>query len=225
MDERPQPNPADTWKTRVARFMTVVLCATLCSAVVGAVGVKSGGNRRAADAETTPAPAEPFVPVEMVAVDLRGPVKPARTAAVPPVAAISATSELLRPAAAEATDSPLKSKPAVVLPAVRVSPFRVMRMEVTAYCHCMKCCGPAAQGITASGKPVSYNGGLFVAADTSVLPFGTKLVIPGYANNKPVEVIDRGGAIKGHKLDVYFPTHQEARQWGRKKIDILVIEE
>src|SRR5688500_12547387 len=31
---------------------------------------------------------------------------------------------------------------------------RVMRMEVTAYCPCTKCCGPKAQGITASGKHV-----------------------------------------------------------------------
>src|SRR4051812_7882571 len=33
------------------------------------------------------------------------------------------------------------------------------RMEVTAYCPCSICCGDAAQGITASGKLVSHNGG------------------------------------------------------------------
>jgi 3D (Asp-Asp-Asp) domain-containing protein len=102
---------------------------------------------------------------------------------------------------------------------------RVMMMEVTAYCPCTRCCGPKAQGITASGKPVSFNGGRFVAADTRLLKFHTKLVIPGYANDQPVPVIDRGGAIKGHKLDVYFPSHQTARQWGRRKIAVTVIEE
>jgi 3D (Asp-Asp-Asp) domain-containing protein len=89
------------------------------------------------------------------------------------------------------------------------------RMLVTAYCPCTECCGPNAQGITASGRPVSANGAKFVAADPA-LPFGTMLVIPGYNNSRPVEVLDRGGAIRGDRLDVYFPTHEEARRWGRQ---------
>lgn len=101
--------------------------------------------------------------------------------------------------------------------------LRIIRMEVTAYCPCPKCCGENAQGITASGHDVSYNNSHFVAADTEVLPFGTKLVIPGYTG-APVEVIDRGGAIKGNKLDVFFPTHEEALQWGRQFLDVTVVE-
>ena len=111
-------------------------------------------------------------------------------------------------------------RPAVVLPRTRQ-----IQMEVTAYCACRKCCGPRAQGITASGKRVSFNGGRFVAADPKVLKFNTKLVIPGYANGQPVQVIDKGGAIKGNKLDVFFASHQEARQWGRQKLVVTVIEE
>src|SRR5689334_19583680 len=98
-----------------------------------------------------------------------------------------------------------KSKSATV-DETRKSP-RVISMEVTAYCRCAKCCGKHAHGLTASGKPVSYNNGIFVAADTSVLPFGTKLLVPGYNRGESVEVIDRGGAIKGNHLDVFFPTH------------------
>ena len=101
---------------------------------------------------------------------------------------------------------------------------RVVRMEVTAYCPCTKCCGPKAQGITASGKHVSHNNGKFVAADTTVLGFGTQLVVPGYASDQKVEVIDRGGAIKGNKLDLYFPTHAEALVWGRQHVDVVVYE-
>jgi 3D (Asp-Asp-Asp) domain-containing protein len=101
---------------------------------------------------------------------------------------------------------------------------RVRLMEITAYCPCSKCCGPNAQGITASGKHVSYNHGKFVAADTSILPFGTRLLIPGYAA-EPVEVIDRGGAIKGNKLDVFFPTHEQALKWGRQKmVPVIIVE-
>ncbi|MGF1633302.1 MAG: 3D domain-containing protein [Phycisphaerae bacterium] len=101
--------------------------------------------------------------------------------------------------------------------------FDVVMFEVTAYCPCTRCCGPQAQGITASGRDVSYNEGRFVAADTSLLPFGTKLVIPGYAGEVPVEVIDRGGAIKGHKLDVYFDDHDVALQWGRQWVAVKVL--
>jgi len=98
---------------------------------------------------------------------------------------------------------------------------RVMMMEVTAYCPCKECCGKNARGITASGLRVSHNNGLFVAAD-SALPFHTRLVIPGYASDKPVPVIDRGGAIKGSRLDVFFPTHEEALKWGRRMITVTV---
>ncbi len=101
---------------------------------------------------------------------------------------------------------------------------RVVWMEVTAYCPCTRCCGPQARGVTASGKPVSYNQGAFVAADTRLLPFGTRLNIPGYSGNATVEVIDRGGAIKGNKLDVYYPTHQQAREWGRQWLPVTISE-
>ena len=113
------------------------------------------------------------------------------------------------------------AKPQAAVPHV-ASSKRIITMEVTAYCPCTKCCGPEAQGITASGKPVSYNGGAFVAADTRKLPFGTKLTIPGYGAGRAVEVIDRGGAIKGERLDVFFPTHAEALRWGRQKIAVTV---
>ncbi len=99
---------------------------------------------------------------------------------------------------------------------------RVVWMEVTAYCPCTKCCGPEAKGITASGMPVSYNDGKFVAADTKLLPFGTRLQVPGY-HDVPVEVMDRGGAIRGYKLDVYFASHEEALEWGRRWVQVKVL--
>ena len=95
-------------------------------------------------------------------------------------------------------------------------------MEVTAYCACTHCCGKNAKGITASGKPVSYNGGKFVAADLSVLNFGTQLRIPGYAD-APVEVVDTGSAIVGNRLDVFFDSHEEALQWGRQTLPVKVV--
>lgn len=99
---------------------------------------------------------------------------------------------------------------------------RIVWLEVTGYCPCPKCCGPEAAGITASGKPVNYNNGIFVAADPELFSFGSKLRVPGYHDGQVVEVIDRGGAIKGAKVDVYFPTHEQAEAWGRQWIPVTV---
>ena len=100
----------------------------------------------------------------------------------------------------------------------------VRTMRVTAYCPCSQCCGAWADGVTASGAPVTSNGGRFVAADRS-LPFGTMVSIPGYAGGKAVPVLDRGGAIKGDRLDVFFPTHAEALQWGVRYLRVTIKEQ
>ena len=99
---------------------------------------------------------------------------------------------------------------------------RIAWMEVTGYCPCAKCCGPDAAGITASGKPVSYNGGAFAAADADELPFGAVLRIPGYHDGARIEVIDRGSAIRHAKVDVFFPTHEQAEIWGRQWVAVIV---
>lgn len=98
----------------------------------------------------------------------------------------------------------------------------VVKMLVTAYCPCRKCCGQFADGKTASGKRITHNDSRFVAADTSILPFGTKLSIPGYYNGQIVPVEDRGGRIKGRRLDVFFLSHQRAKQWGSRWVDVTV---
>jgi 3D (Asp-Asp-Asp) domain-containing protein len=106
-----------------------------------------------------------------------------------------------------------------------VSHKKVVSLLVTAYCACPKCCGSNARGLTASGRSISYNGGLFVAADTKLFKFGTQLQIPGYASGQPVEVIDRGGAIKGYHVDVFFSSHEKAKSWGKRNIEVTVLDE
>jgi 3D (Asp-Asp-Asp) domain-containing protein len=98
--------------------------------------------------------------------------------------------------------------------------WRVIRMRVTAYCPCSKCCGEYSDGITACNHHIQ-NGDRFVAADKRY-PFGTEMIIPGYNASNPVEVKDRGGAIKNDKLDVFFNTHDEALAWGVQYLDVLV---
>ncbi len=92
--------------------------------------------------------------------------------------------------------------------------------EVTAYCPCEICCGEWADGITASGSKAE---GFFVAAPPS-LPFSTLVQIPGYNQGYPIPVLDRGGAIKRNRIDVFFSSHQEALNWGRQYLEVRVLE-
>jgi len=94
--------------------------------------------------------------------------------------------------------------------------------RVTAYCPCKECCGKFADGITASGHKIQA-GDRFVAANASI-PFGRMVVVPGYNNGKPVPVLDRGGAIKGDKIDVFFGSHAEALEWGVKCLEVKFLE-
>lgn len=99
-----------------------------------------------------------------------------------------------------------------------------LEMVVTAYSPDERSCGKSADGITASGYSVWTNGMYMVAADTRILKFGSLVSIPGYHLDKPVPVLDRGGAIKGHRLDLLFPTHEQARAWGKKTLTVTVWE-
>jgi len=100
------------------------------------------------------------------------------------------------------------------------SQWKTIQMRVTAYCPCSHCCGEWADGMTANGHVIEP-GDCFAAADRR-FAFGTEMVIEGYNGGKTIEVLDRGGAIKGDKLDVFFHTHQEALEWGVRYIDVKV---
>lgn len=98
-------------------------------------------------------------------------------------------------------------------------------MNVSAYCPDVCCCGMFADGYTASGAPAE---GYFVAAPPEY-PFGTEMVVPGYNQGQPVKVLDRGGVIKGNKLDVFFEDkdgvsgHQRAINFGRQYLKVKII--
>lgn len=83
----------------------------------------------------------------------------------------------------------------------------------TGYCPCAACCGKT-NGITASGTVARTNH--TIAADTGVLPFGTQVVI----NGKVYTVEDRGGAIRGNRIDIYFGSHQEALNYGKQTVRV-----
>lgn len=103
-------------------------------------------------------------------------------------------------------------------------PARVIWMTVTAYSPDERSCGDSADGLTATLHSVTTNGHRLVAADPKVLPYGSMLTVPGYGRESIVPVLDCGGAIKGRRLDVLFPTHEQARAWGVRRLPITVWE-
>jgi 3D (Asp-Asp-Asp) domain-containing protein len=103
-------------------------------------------------------------------------------------------------------------------------PARTIWMTVTGYSPDERSCGDSADGLTATMHSVTTNAMKMVAADTSVLPYGSMVSVPGYDTESIVPVLDCGGAIKGDKLDLLFPTHEEALKWGRQRVLVTVWE-
>ena len=87
---------------------------------------------------------------------------------------------------------------------------------LTGYCPCAICCGKT-NGITACGTLATANH--TIAADGRY-SFGTKMIINGVVYT----VEDRGGAIQGNRIDVFFPTHQDALNFGRQTADVYILD-
>ena len=85
---------------------------------------------------------------------------------------------------------------------------------LTGYCPCVICCGKT-NGITASGRPATANH--TIAADKRYA-FGTQMII----NGKVYTVDDRGGAITGNHIDIFFNTHAEALAFGKRTADVYL---
>ncbi len=89
-------------------------------------------------------------------------------------------------------------------------PLYSLTVDVTHYCACTRCCGPNAQGITASGKRVTEG----MVAMSSHYPFGTQIMI----NDVMYTVEDRGGSgIENDisRVDIYVSDHNYALRLGR----------
>lgn len=93
-----------------------------------------------------------------------------------------------------------------------------MIVTATAYtAYCEGCSGKTAYGLDLRANPDMK----VIAVDPKVIPLGTKVWVEGYG----VAIAgDTGGAIKGNKIDVFIPSHDDAMDWGVKKVKIKVLE-
>nr|WP_110928838.1 3D domain-containing protein [Bacillus massiliglaciei] len=81
--------------------------------------------------------------------------------------------------------------------------------------------GHPSYGITYSGVKVKRDLYSTVAADLNVFPVGTVLFIPGYGYGV---VADKGSAIKGNHLDLYYQTVDDVyNDWGKKTLDVYIV--
>ncbi|GAB4462253.1 MAG: hypothetical protein OHK0029_28780 [Armatimonadaceae bacterium] len=91
---------------------------------------------------------------------------------------------------------------------------RMLELEATAY-------GPGGNGkwgmTTAMGIRPRYG---IVAVDPRLIPLGTRLYVEGYGE---ALAADTGGAIKGKRIDLFYPTDRQARAYGRKKVRVIIL--
>jgi 3D (Asp-Asp-Asp) domain-containing protein len=83
--------------------------------------------------------------------------------------------------------------------------------EATAY---------ALKGVTRNGVYVRRG---VIAADPRILPLGSIVQVTSDQYSGVYRVQDTGGLIKGEIIDLWVPTSREARQFGRRKVQVQVL--
>ena len=90
-------------------------------------------------------------------------------------------------------------------------------VSATAYtAGCNGCTGVTATGINLKSNPDLK----VIAVDPSVIPLGSKVWVEGYGY---AVAGDTGGAIKGKKIDLHFPTKSAAYKFGNRQVKMKVI--
>lgn len=86
---------------------------------------------------------------------------------------------------------------------------QTMNVEATGYTH--------TGNRTATGT-VPKRG--TIAVDPDVIPLGTRIYVPGYGYGIAE---DTGGVVDGKIIDLFFNSQQEAINWGRRNVQIKIL--
>lgn len=119
------------------------------------------------------------------------------------LAPVSAGAPLAAPAGSEI---PIAS-PSTPAPPPAAEGGRTLTVTATAY---------SLPGRTATGIPVAWG---VVAVDPAVIPLGTRMTIPGYGEGVAADV---GPAVRGAKIDLWFPSRSQALTWGVRTVTITL---
>ena len=89
--------------------------------------------------------------------------------------------------------------------------------QTTAYCPCYSCSEGwgrhTSTGAIASARHT-------IAVDPRVIPYGSRVMINGMVYTAE----DRGGAVKGNHIDIFFDTHGETRQYGTQYTEVFLLQ-
>jgi 3D (Asp-Asp-Asp) domain-containing protein/peptidoglycan hydrolase CwlO-like protein len=119
-------------------------------------------------------------------------------------------------AAAPPTAAPSPPPPAPSTPPPTAAPAPIQPASGSGKQLTVVATAYSLHGGTASGLPTGPG---VVAVDPTVIPLGTRMVIPGYG---PGIAADTGTAIKGLRIDLWFPTLRQAESWGRRTVTITL---
>jgi 3D (Asp-Asp-Asp) domain-containing protein len=116
-------------------------------------------------------------------------------------------------AAGACTERTSTTQPPSMASAPRPTAARTERFEATAY---------TIEGKTASGKRTRRG---IVAADPRVLPLGSRIRVSDAGSYSGVyEVADTGREIRGREIDIYIENGAEARRFGRRDVQVEVLQ-
>ncbi|MTW85026.1 LysM peptidoglycan-binding domain-containing protein [Virgibacillus dakarensis] len=95
---------------------------------------------------------------------------------------------------------------------------RTLSVEATAYtAYCTGCSGISATGVNLRENPNAK----IIAVDPDVIPLGSKVYVEGYGY---AVAADTGGEIIGNTIDVHLPTKEQAYSWGRRTVDVTIVD-
>lgn len=119
-----------------------------------------------------------------------------------------------------AVDMPVIGDGYITLPTGEVLTYtRSDTVEATAYTHTDKGCDM----ITATGTTVHWG---TVAVDPSRIPYGTRMFIVANDGSYVYGIAtaeDCGGDIKGDRMDLYMPTYEQCREFGRRRCTLYFL--
>ena len=122
------------------------------------------------------------------------------------------------------TEEEIKTENELIEEALLARSHKIEDITITFYCceEYPHICGTGT-GITASGRRVTPY--VSCAVDTSIIPLGSTIMIEYNGEMVYFRADDTGSAIRGNRLDIAVPGHQEALNLGVKTADIWWCEE
>ena len=131
-----------------------------------------------------------------------------------------AVPEVVAVGTGEARDMPVIGDGYILLPTGEVLTYtRSDTVEATAYTHTDAGCDMT----TATGTTVHWG---TVAVDPSRIPYGTRMFIISNDGSYVYGIAtaeDCGGDIKGDRMDLYMPTYEQCREFGRRRCTLYFL--